>query len=776
MAEITPSELDSLKALFAEFKSGGGTLKDFASTLSNTASNLKNSSGSFTDTFKQAGTQVGAGVTNFTKSMANGAQGASAFSGIITATSTGLTTMLGRLGATGTALGKMAEFAEGYVVQSLKQSDDLFTAFQGLSKIGGASEEGMKGVFDNMQKFGMTMNEMPQFGAMITQNSEALAKLGGSVSQGTKTFANVAAGIQQSGLQAQFERMGLTIQAQNEGTASYLRLQTLTGASSKKTNEELTTGAAEYIRQQDRLSKLTGKSADTLAKEEEARMSDQRYRALSREMQQKADAAKAAGDIEGAKVIEAQMAANRELLANTPKELQKGVQDLMSGVVNSPEAQKMYTSMPQMAQTIMGQNFKASEVITAGAEEAKGALDRNTALAKAGLSNQVNADFAGLADLEAKNRVKTAAENEKFAKDEQDKLAKGSNVDINNQAAMREAQRATTTAMDNLVQLGVGPLTSGMATLAKNLAGIVTAPSIAKNENLPDQNKLKRDATAAEIKEAKRVNPGMSDAEVKKLADDLADRGSDAPATAGYEAKLPDITTEKLKAAWSEFIDNAVYNLTNKTEEEKKKEAEEKEKKAKENKPAQDEKGKVKRLTPVPAPGDNKSLTPVPAPAAAPGDNKSLTPVPAPAAAPRDNKSLTPVPAPAAAPRGNKSLTPVPAPAAAPVPIIPKTQPLTLVAAPASRGTGSASLTPSSRSAGPAYRTPGVLEENRPENQTSTKSAAADSTTDLATAFSDGIKMLSRGQSDQTASIDELVELMRRSVGVQGKILQTSRA
>ena len=356
-----------LKAAEA-FQAAGGKASDLAATLSNTASNLKNSSGSFTDTFKQAGTQVGTGVTNFTKSMANGAQGASAFSGIITATTTGLSTMLGRFNAAGTAIGKMAEFGEGYVVQALKQSDDLFTAFQGLSKVGGASEEGMKGVFDNMQKFGMTMNEMPQFGAMITQNSEALAKLGGSVSQGVKAFAGVASGIQQSGLQAQFERMGLTVQAQNEGVASYLRLETLRGANANKSQEALTAGAAEYIRQQDRLTKLTGKSADTLAKEEEARLKDQRYAALSRELQQKADAARLSGDTAGQEAAEKQLAQNKALLDQLPDELKAGAKDLMSGFVNSPEAQKLYTTLPGFAQAIMSQNFDASKEIKAASK------------------------------------------------------------------------------------------------------------------------------------------------------------------------------------------------------------------------------------------------------------------------------------------------------------------------------------------------------------------------------------------------------------------------
>jgi hypothetical protein len=535
-----------------------------------------------------------------------------------------------------------------------------------------------------MQKFGMTMNEMPQFGAMIAQNSEALAKLGGSVSQGTKTFANVAAGIQQSGLQAQFERMGLTIQAQNEGTANYLRLETLRGANANKSQEALTAGAAEYIRQQDRLTKLTGKSADTLAKEEESRLKDQRYAALSRELQQKADAARLSGDTAGQEAAEKQLAQNKALLDQLPDELKAGAKDLMSGFVNSPEAQKLYTTLPGFAQAIMSQNFDASKEITAASKEATGALDRNTGLAKAGLNDAVMANYSALVALEAKNRVKTAEENAKFTKDEQDKLAKGSNVDINNQVALRDAQRQTTTAMDTLVQIGVGPLTAGMETLATKLAGVVTVLPGA-GEKTP----LNREPTKEEA--------------AKGITKEQVARGRYAPATAGLESELPDITMDKLSEAWKTFVSNAVFNLTTETD---KKATEKKE-------PLQDEKGKVKPLPPIPAPAAAGALSPIPA---------AATRVPAAAGA------LSPISA------------------------------------------------PSSRGAGPAYRAPGVLEDNRPENQPSTRSAAADSTTELATVFNEGFKALSRGQSEQTASVDELVELMRRSVGVQGKILQTSRA
>jgi hypothetical protein len=480
--------------------------------LKKAAGEMIGTSSSLNRSLKQSGNQLEQGLKGFTTGLANGAQGASAFNGAIDAGSTAMTTMLSTLGPLGTAFSKITEFATAYVVRANLQGDALFKSFQDLSRVGGASAEGMTGIFDSMQKLGMTMNQLPEFGAMINQNSEALAMLGGTVTQGAKEFANVASGIQQSGLQSEFQRMGLSTKNINEGTASYLRLQSLTGASAKKSQEELTAGAAQYIQQQDRLSKLTGKSADALAKEEEARLSDQRYAALTRELEQKAAAARAAGDEAGAKAAEDQIAQNRELMAQTPAALRQGVQDLMSGFVNSPEAKKMYTSLPEMSQAIMSQNYKASEVLSKGATEATGSLDRNTALAKAGLSNQVNADFAGLRDLEAKNRAKTSEENAAAAKEEQTKLKEGADKDINNQVAMRQAQTATTLAMDNLVQKGVGPVTAGMMELAVGIEKVVTA--------IPGTG----DKTSVSKPEEK--------------------RGKNAPATAGYgtDVKFEDFT------------------------------------------------------------------------------------------------------------------------------------------------------------------------------------------------------------------------------------------
>jgi hypothetical protein len=460
MADLTVDQLNEKLASTTE------KLERIESALSK-ATGQTSSLGS---SFLQASKQIGNGVTGFASAMANGQQGASAFNGVINASSQALGTVLQSAGLLGQSFVKLTEFSAEYITRANQQGDALFKSFQDLSKVGGAGADGMKGVFDNMQQFGLTMNQLPEFGAMIAQNSEALAVMGGTVSQGTKAFAGVASSIQQSGLQAEFERMGLTTKNINEGTANYLRIQTLTSAGAVKTQAQLNTGAEEYIRQQDKLSRLTGKSADALAKEAETRQANERYAAVSLELQMKADAARAAGDEAGAKAAEDQMKQNEELLSRTPAALKQGVMDLMSGFVNSPEAKKMYIALPEMSQAIISQNFKAAKVIDAGAKEADANTKRNIGLAKAGVNDAIQASYAGQREL---SRLK-GTESELAATTQATALAKGGDVDINNQVALRESQRATTMAMDNLVQKGVGPVTAGMRILATGIETVIT--------------------------------------------------------------------------------------------------------------------------------------------------------------------------------------------------------------------------------------------------------------------------------------------------------------
>jgi hypothetical protein len=629
-------------------------VKDELAGLKDALGKAAGQTSSFGQASSQALKQLGNGVTGFASAMANGQQGASAFNGVINASSQALGTVLQSAGLLGQSFVKLTEFSAEYITRANQQGDALFKSFQDLSKVGGAGADGMKGVFDNMQQFGLTMNQLPEFGAMIAQNSEALAVMGGTVSQGTKAFAGVASSIQQSGLQAEFERMGLTTKNINEGTANYLRIQTLTSAGAVKTQAQLNTGAEEYIRQQDKLSRLTGKSADALAKEAETRQANERYAAVSLELQMKADAARAAGDEAGAKAAEDQMKQNEELLSRTPAALKQGVMDLMSGFVNSPEAKKMYIALPEMSQAIISQNFKAAKVIDAGAKEADANTKRNIGLAKAGVNDATQASYAGQREL---SRLK-GTESELAATTQATALAKGGDVDINNQVALRESQRATTMAMDNLVQKGVGPVTAGMRILATGIETVIT-------KTIPKKYIGEKTSTSD------------------------TGRGTATPATAGYST---DFKPEDLMKFLEETVSKAVTALKS-----------------------------------------PDTLAPTRPPATTGG-------------AARD------------ALFGSNT-----------------TGPRTPVATPATTGAQARDAllgVPNTTGPNTTYRT--NLSDTTPTN-TQTRLSAQESTSGGNTELNQSIMTLATNIGSQTTSMNELVELMRKSNGIQDRILQQAR-
>ena len=704
-----------------ELQAASDSAKSLTDQLSTLTGQTKSLGGALVNSFGQ----IVGGAANLTTALANGQQGASVFNGAIGSAGNALKTLLGPLGALGTAFGKLGDFAGAYLIRANQQSDALFKSFQDLSRVGGAGAEGMTGVFDNMQKFGLSMNQLPEFGAMIAQNSEALAKLSGSVSQGTKKFAEVAAGIEQSGLQSEFLRMGLKVKDINEGTANYLRIQTLTGASAQKSQEALTAGAAEYITQQDKLSRLTGKSADALAKEEEARLSDQRYAAVTRDLEQKAAAARAAGDEAGAKAAEHQIDQNRELLAQTPAALKQGVQDLMSGVVNSPEAKKMYTSLPEMSQNIMAQNGEASDILTKGATEATGALNRNAGLAKAGISNSVNADYAGTIALEAKNRQKTASENEADAKKAQDDLRSGKNLDINNQVALRQAQTATTLAMDNLVQKGVGPLTAKLLELADGIENAITKlDDTGKKTSIKERSDQPGSGRGVNTPSVAGYGTNVKAADVEKFVDKSVSKAYKALKDIGK----PDLTDQQrvdITPSKSKPVNRTETRYTPKLTDEEKQTL-------------------VDKLNRTPVAPQAKS-----APAAPQANPAPVAPQPKPAA---------PQP---------KPVAPQAKPAPETVPVAP-TSGYTRISPPDQFAKPDQSL------AGPntSYRT--TLDNPRPDTERETKTNNV-SNNESNPELTQGIMELAKNIGLQTASTNELVDLMRRSVNTQGKILQQSR-
>jgi hypothetical protein len=414
---------------------------------------------------------------NFVGAMNSGAQGMNAYSGLVAASGKALGQLAGDSTIARQSLGALAGASSSLITAIFKQSDALFKSYQDISQIGAAGTAGMQGVFDNMRQFGYSIEELPKFGALLAQNSENLARFGGTVEQGVKQFAGVAEGIQRSGLQTEFERMGMSVDSINKGTAAYLKTQAMTGASAAKSQAELTAGAAEYIRQQDILSKLTGKSAETLLKNEEARMADNRYNSVQSELQMKADAARDAGNEDAAKDFERQIKQNAALVERAPAGMKKGIQDLLTGFAQTKEAQAVSILNNKGAQQIQSGKFEAADVLESISQESKANRARTYALGKAGVMDEFGAQSVQ-AQTEAAAMGREGVLKPKEATAAAEATQKGQRetpeAAVANQVAIRQAQREVTLGMNSMVQVGVHPATAALKSFTAGLEAVVT--------------------------------------------------------------------------------------------------------------------------------------------------------------------------------------------------------------------------------------------------------------------------------------------------------------
>lgn len=197
----------------------------------------------------------------------------------------------GPIGAVATGLGKLANFQEELLVQ-----------YQSLTK-SGANFGGS--LTDMRMAASQTYMTMQEFTQVITANSTTLAKMGGSVDQGARSFVTMSNSLLKSAEGTGLRALGYTTQEVNQGLLDYINL---TGGRTRKelqNTEALTKGATEYLEQLDGLSKLTGESREALAakmKEEAANQAWEGYLlTLDEEGRKKANAARLEAEARGGK-------------------------------------------------------------------------------------------------------------------------------------------------------------------------------------------------------------------------------------------------------------------------------------------------------------------------------------------------------------------------------------------------------------------------------------------------------------------------------------------
>lgn len=432
-----------------------------------------------------------------------GSTGMSVYNNAIDLTGAELVKLLGQTSIFGVAIGAASESVKLFVKMAGAQADALMQGYQGFAVAGAAGKADLNDMAETFRKFGATSaTDYPKITQMIVENGETLAKLGGTVAQGVTQFANLSASIQQSGLQTEFMAMGMTVDGINKGLTGYLKTVTQTGQAQKMTQDQLNAGAAEYIRNMDILSKLTGKNADVLQKEQEARMNDEKFALMRREQFKVVQR----GGAEGADML-AKIKEQDAMLALIKKyggdEAEKGAMYTMGQFgAQTPEGQKFLMQMPEafrmIAEMNRGGTATKEDIMSMMGQETTRFTDLMGGVVQAGgKSGGFNlAQTMGLEFNEAGQRARDAAAvaagktpttAAQDAKAQQDAQTKATGETVAAMVQLIQTQRQSTIDLTDMSTKGILPATFFMTVLADKFRAVT--------EILPGT----RPRTAAEI-------------------------------------------------------------------------------------------------------------------------------------------------------------------------------------------------------------------------------------------------------------------------------------
>ena len=304
------------------------------------------------------------------------------------------------------AVGAIAKYTKA----ANEMSDTLYTTFQKMSKSGAAASDGLTGIYGDMQKLGLGIQDLDGYVDMINASSRDLALFGGSVFAGRKAFADIGAAM--TPFREQLYNAGLSQEQVNAGAMSYLKLQTQLGQAQKMTTTELAVGAKKYLIEMDALAKITGETRENNEKALEEVRSQERFRAHIEDL------------VAQGKTTEAKEVENTYLrLRVFNKALAQGFADIQGGDLTTEASRKALMSTQG---EIITQSHRLAQGLSNSTQafQGIGRAAGNTAetlrpLAKFGVYNQTFSDFAGDVELGRAARLDMAEVDKKVAAEQE---------------------------------------------------------------------------------------------------------------------------------------------------------------------------------------------------------------------------------------------------------------------------------------------------------------------------------------------------------------------
>jgi len=209
--------------------------------------------------------------------------------------------------------------------------DNSLDSFRSLASVGASFSNNM---FDFMLAGADASMSLDSFVGFVRSNSSALAKLGGTVSQGASSFANLSRQFR-LGIGSTFFEMGMTIEDVNSGLLGYMALENRRGNSLRLNDKQQMSAAQDYIFQLDKLTKLTGLQREALIDTQMALQTDAKVRGQITRLEQSGNGARAR-----------ELEAIYTLQKTTLPGFHDALLDLSDGVAQSPIGQALRNAIP----------------------------------------------------------------------------------------------------------------------------------------------------------------------------------------------------------------------------------------------------------------------------------------------------------------------------------------------------------------------------------------------------------------------------------------------
>jgi hypothetical protein len=287
---------------------------------------------------KELPADITKGMAGFAKQVASGDTSLKSMNAVVDIAANAVGGLAKTIPFVGEALSALAKgVAEGAKL-IVSKIDETAKAYDQVAASGAAVADGMTGLFRQFNTAGLSLQ---QFQKVVTQNAQALARFKGMAGAGAEDFSEAVGKLTQ-GQDTSLRKLGMGAGDIADTAAAFVTQQTRLGKSQSMTTEQISAGTKQYALELDALSKVTGLSREAIQKQQDAALSESKFRANYELMMANGQGAAAKA-----------MMTLQTRMSSFGAEMGQGVRDLSSGVANTDAAQKLVNSTGGAALDIM---------------------------------------------------------------------------------------------------------------------------------------------------------------------------------------------------------------------------------------------------------------------------------------------------------------------------------------------------------------------------------------------------------------------------------------